>query len=106
MSDVFSTVVSPLVAFRLAEEQACAGYLKARKALVSLAARVESLSQLVREYPKRSDYRAVLGQLMGSKYDAEQRTRLAWQRWQQAQVRADAFWAASSKTSVPVLVAA
>lgn len=105
MSEVKITM-SPLAAFRLAEEQACGGYLKARKAMVRLAAQVASIAQLVREHPSRADYRAVLGQLVGRQLDAEQRTRLAYQRWQRAQFRADAFWAASNKAGSPVLVAA
>ncbi|MDX8146406.1 hypothetical protein SK854_30130 [Lentzea sp. BCCO 10_0061] len=99
-------VASPLTALRLAEEQACAGYLDARKALVSLAARVASLTLLVGQYPARADYRKVLGEVMGNKVDAELRTGLAWRRYQNAQVRADAFWAASNKAGAPVLVAA
>lgn len=105
MSTVTS-IVSPLAAFRLAEEQACGGYLKARKALVRLAAQVASISLLVQEHPTRADYRTVLGQLMGRKFDAEQRTRLAYQRWQRAQLRADAFWSAANKAGAPVLVEA
>ncbi|WP_329793566.1 hypothetical protein V1227_17050 [Lentzea sp. DG1S-22] len=105
MSEV-NYIASPLAALRLAEEQACAGYLKARKAMVRLATQVASIGQLVKENPKRTDYRTALGQLTGRHFDAEQRTRLAWQRWQRAQVRADAFWAASNKAGAPVLAAA
>lgn len=99
-------VASPLTALRLAEEQAAASYLTARKAMIRAAARVASVGQLVKERPNRADYRKALGQLMGRQFDAEQRTRLAWERWQRAQVRADAFWAASNKAGAPVLVAA
>lgn len=100
------TTVPALTAFRLAEEQACGGYLMARKAMVRLAAQVASIAQLVREHPNRTDYRTVLGQLVGKQIDAEQRTRLAWQLWQRAQRRADAFWTASNKAGAPVAVAA
>ncbi|GLZ36349.1 hypothetical protein Lesp02_85360 [Lentzea sp. NBRC 105346] len=105
MSEV-NSVMSPLAAFRLAEEQACAGYLKARKSMIRLAAQVASISQLVKERPNRADYRVALGQLMGRHFDAEQRTRLAYDRWQRAQVRADAFWTASNKAGTPALMAA
>lgn len=105
MSEIKS-FATPLAAFRLAEEQACAGYLKARKAMVRLAAQVASIGQLVKENPNRVDYRTALGQLTGRHFDAEQRTRLAYQRWQRAQVRADAFWAASNKAGASVQVAA
>ena len=105
MSEV-KNIVSPLAVFRLAEEQACDGYLKARKSMIRLAAQVASISQLVKECPSRADYRAALGQLMGRHFDAEQRTRLAYQRWQQAQVRADAFWAVSNKAGAPMRMAA
>lgn len=105
MSEIKS-IVSPLVAFRLSEEQACAGYLKARKAMVRLAAQVASIGQLVKEQPDRADYRTALGQLIGRHFDAEQRTRLAWQCYQRAQFRADAFWAAMNKAGAPVPVAA
>ena len=99
-------VASPLTALRLAEEQACAGYLTARKAMIQTAALVASIGQLVRERPNRADYRAALGHVTGKHFDAMERTRLAWERWQRAQVRADAFWAASNKAGAPVLVAA
>ncbi|MET9231402.1 hypothetical protein [Lentzea sp. NPDC003310] len=89
----------PLAAFRLAEEQACAGYLVARKAMVRLAARMASISQLVRENPTRADYSAALAHVRGLHGDAVERTRLAWQRWNRAQVRSDAFWAATNQTT-------
>ncbi|MGZ3147276.1 hypothetical protein ACVDFE_35850 [Lentzea chajnantorensis] len=92
-------VVSPLVAFRLYEEHTCAGYLKARKAMVRLSARVASLSQLVRERPDRIDYRTVLGELVGRQIDAEQRTRLAYERWQRAQRQSDMVWMAQAKAA-------
>ncbi|ANZ36869.1 hypothetical protein BBK82_13085 [Lentzea guizhouensis] len=96
-------VASPLTALRLAEEQACAGYLVARKSMVRAAALVASVSQLVRERPTRADYREVLGELMGRHFDAEQRVRLAYERWQRAQRRADAFWVASNMSGASVL---
>ncbi|RAS58891.1 hypothetical protein C8D87_11761 [Lentzea atacamensis] len=96
------SIVSPLAAFRLAEEQACAGYLKARKSMLHLATQVASISQLVRERPGRADYRAALGNVMGKHLDAQERTRLAYSRWQRAQRRADAFWSAANKAGAPV----
>lgn len=105
MSEVKSTV-SPLAAFRLAEERACAGYLVARKAMVRLTAQVASIGLLVRQYPAWADYRKRLGELVGQQVDAEQRATLAWQCYQRAQVRADAFWAAMNKAGAPVAAAA
>ena len=99
-------VASPLVALRLAEEQAAAGYLAARKAMIRAAGLVASVGQLVRERPNRADYRKALKELMGRHFDAEERTRLAWVNWQRAQVRADAFWTAANKASAPMRVAA
>lgn len=101
MSEV-KNVVSPLAALRLAEEQACAGYLEARRSLVRLAKQVASISQLVREQPGRADYRAALGGVMGQHFDAQERTRLAYSRWQRAQRRADAFWSAANKAGAAV----
>lgn len=99
-------VSSPLTALRLAEEQACEGYLTARKAMLRAATLVASISQMVREHPTKADYRTALGHVMGKHFDAVERTRLAYLRWQRAQVRADAFWTASNKAGAPVLVAA
>ncbi|MFJ8963663.1 hypothetical protein ACIRG5_30165 [Lentzea sp. NPDC102401] len=100
------TFSRPLAAFRLAEEQACMGYLTARKSMVRLASRVASIAQLVREHPTRADYRAALEHVKGLHVDAVDRTRLAWLRWQNAQVRSDAFWAASNEAGASVAVAA
>jgi hypothetical protein len=91
MSTITNTARA-LIALRLAEEQACAGYLMARKAMVGLAARSASMAQMVRERPTRVDYRAALNEVLGSYRAASDRTRLAYGRWQRAQVRADAYW--------------
>lgn len=99
-------VASPLTAFRLAEEQAAAGYLVARRAMIRAASLVASIGQLVKERPNRADYRAALGHAMSKQFDAEQRTRLAYEHWQRAQVRADAFWTASTGADAAVQVAA
>ncbi|GHH49231.1 hypothetical protein [Lentzea cavernae] len=104
MSEVKNFSV-PLAAFRQAEERACGGYLVARKAMIRLAARAASISQLVREHPTRADYRAALHHVKALHHDAVERTRLAWQRWNQAQIRSDAFWAATNQAAAPVAVA-
>jgi hypothetical protein len=74
--------------------------------MIRAASLVASIGQMVKERPNRADYRAALGHMMSRLFDAEQRTRLAYERWQRAQVRADAFWSASNKAGAPVAVAA
>lgn len=96
-------VASPLDALHLAELRACEGYLAARKSMVRAAALVASIGQMVRERPNSADYRKALGHVMGKHFDATERTRLAYERWQRAQVRADAFWTAANKAGAPVL---
>jgi hypothetical protein len=88
-------VDASLTALRLAEEQACARYLAARKAQIRLGARVGSLAQLVAEQPQRADYRAARDRVVEAHGDAVQRTRLAYLTWQRAQRRADAMWTAT-----------
>lgn len=92
-----NTGTPSLVALRLAEEKACAGYLAARQAMVTLASRVESVSQMVRERPGRADYRQVLADLVHKQGAARARTRLAYNLWQRAQLRTDALWSQSPK---------
>ncbi|WNV83232.1 hypothetical protein [Umezawaea sp. Da 62-37] len=87
-----SKTARSLIALRLAEEQACAGYLTARKAMLRLAAHLASMTQMVRERPTRVDYRAALNDVLNSYRAASNRTRLAYSRWQRAQLRADAYW--------------
>lgn len=81
-----------LVALRLAEEQACAGYLAARREMVRLAARVALVGRLVTEQPARPDFRAALATVATAHGVAVQRTDLAWTRWHRAQLRTDAHW--------------
>jgi hypothetical protein len=87
-----NNITRSLFALRLAEEQACAGYLTARKAMMSLAVRAASVAQMVRERPTRVDYRAALEDVLDAYRAASTRTRLAYGRWQRAQLRADAYW--------------
>lgn len=84
-----------LAAFRLSEERAAAGYLAARKAMVALAARVDSIRQLVTEQPLRADYRAALRTAETAHDDAVTRTALALDRWHAAQLRSDSHWTAT-----------
>lgn len=88
--------VSSLAAFRLSEERAAEGYLTARKAMVARAARVESVRQLVTEQPLRADYRAALRDAQSAHADAVERTELAFDRWQAAQLRTDSHWTATT----------
>ena len=83
-----------MTALRLAEERACAGYLAARKDMLRLRARVVTVGRLVTERP-RPDYHATLRTVATAHGAAVQRTRLAFERWQQAQLRADAQWTAT-----------
>jgi hypothetical protein len=80
-----------LTALRLAEEQACAGYV-ARKDQITLAGRVVSLHQLTVEQPRRSDYRNALICLASRYRDAKQRTITAYGRWVAAQLHTDGRW--------------
>ncbi|WP_020418544.1 hypothetical protein [Amycolatopsis sp. ATCC 39116] len=84
-----------LVALRLSEERAAEGYLAARREMVRLAARVASMRQLVAEQPARADYRAALREAQVAHGAAVERAGLAYQRWQRAQLRADAQWTAT-----------
>jgi hypothetical protein len=93
--------VPVLVALRLSEEQACAGYLTARRAMVRLARWAASLGQLVAEQPARRDYRTAWDLALAAYRDAALRTRLAWQCWQRAQHRCDAVWTATEGRQVP-----
>lgn len=82
-------------ALRLAEERACAGYLTARKTMIQLAADTASIGQMVREHPRRADYRTAFAWASRRHGDAVQRARLAYNRWQRAQLIADSYWSAS-----------
>lgn len=84
-----------LVAFRLSEEKAAAGYLAARREMVALAARVASVRQLVSERPARADYRAKLRAVQAAHGAAVARTGVAFERYHRAQLRADAHWTAT-----------
>jgi predicted house-cleaning NTP pyrophosphatase (Maf/HAM1 superfamily) len=81
-----------LTALRLAEEQACAGYVTARKDQITLAGQVVSLHQLTVEQPRRSDYRSALTCLASRYRDAKQRTITAYDRWVAAQLHTDEQW--------------
>lgn len=84
-----------LAALRLAEEHACGGYLAARKSMVALAVQAVSLSQLADQQPTRLDYRRARDRALGQYRDAAARTRLAYTRWQRAQIHSDAWWTAT-----------
>ncbi|QIZ33940.1 hypothetical protein [Saccharopolyspora sp. ASAGF58] len=82
-------------AFLLAEERACAGYLEARKAMAASARRLDSLNQLLAKRPNRLDYRRARDKEMSAYEAAVERTRLAWNSWQRAQLRSDEAWTAT-----------
>jgi hypothetical protein len=90
-----SNVDTTLMSLRVNEEQACAGYLAARKAQMSLARLTASLKQLVAEQPTRVDYRDAFYKALDGYNHAGQRTRLAYNRWLRAQLRTDARWTAT-----------
>jgi hypothetical protein len=92
--------------FRLAEEQACAGYLTARAAMVRWAGRAVSLGRLAAEQPQRADYRQAWAAAVAAHTDATVRTQTAWQLWQAAQLRTDAAWTATTGRAVPRTAAA
>ncbi len=81
-----------LTALYLAEEQACAGYVAARKDQIKLAGQVVSLHQLTVEQPRRADYRNALTCLAGRYRAAKQRTITAYDRWVAAQLHTDEQW--------------
>jgi hypothetical protein len=81
-----------LTALYLAEEQACAGYVVARKDQITLAGQVVSLHQLTVEQPRRADYRNALTGLASRYRAAKQRTSLAYDRWVAAQLHTDEQW--------------
>lgn len=81
-----------LTALRLSEEQACAGYLVARKAMVSAAARLASHRQLAAEQPARADYRKAYYRALEDYNAAADRTRLAYNVYIRSQIRTDARW--------------
>lgn len=87
-----SNVDTTLMAFRAQEERACAGYLAARKAMVTTAARLASYRQLVAEHPARVDYREAFYSALDAYNAAVARTRLAYNRYIRSQVRTDAQW--------------
>jgi hypothetical protein len=77
---------------RLSEERACAGYLAARKAMVTAGTRVLSLGRLVAEHPERADYRTSWFRARAAHSAALERTEIAYGRWLRAQLRTDAAW--------------
>jgi hypothetical protein len=81
-----------LMSLRLHEEQACAGYLAARKAMKFAAAHAASMRQLSLEQPTRVDYRNAFNKASGDFLAASERTQLAYDRWIRAQLRTDAHW--------------
>lgn len=92
VSVVGETVPSAaLIALRRYEEQACARYLIARKAMLRCATRAASLRQLVAERSGAS-YRAALTAAQEAYSAASERTRLAHGAWQRAQLLADSEW--------------
>jgi hypothetical protein len=92
-----------LAALRLREEQTCANYLDARKAMLTTGARAASLSQLVAEQPKRRDYRDAWNKALSTHEAAIQRTRLAWVSWQRVQRQYDAAWTATEGRNPRIL---
>lgn len=97
------TEETTLTALRLSEEKACAGYLAARKAMVTAAARLASHRQLAAEQPTRVDYRKAFYRALDAYNDAVARTRLAWNAYIRSQVRTDARWTATAGRSPRVL---
>lgn len=91
MSEIETTDLT-LTALYLAEEQACAGYVTARKAQMRLATRMASLYQLTVEQPCHAGYRAALIALGRQYRDARERTDLALTRWHEAQLCTDGRW--------------
>jgi len=81
-----------LVAFRLSEEQAAGRYLAARREMLRLRSQVTAIGRLVSQHPRRLDYRASLKAAATAHGAAVQRAELAYQRWQQAQLRSDSYW--------------
>jgi hypothetical protein len=81
-----------LMSLRVKEEQACAGYLAARRAMMNLARLTASLRQLSAEQPTRVDYRDAFYKALDDYNHAGQRTRLAYNRWVRAQLRTDSRW--------------
>jgi hypothetical protein len=91
-ADNASNVDTTLMSLRINEEQACAGYLAARKSMMYLAGRAASLRQLTLEQPKRVDYRDAFNKALSDFNHAGERTRLAYNRWVRAQLRTDSRW--------------
>jgi hypothetical protein len=85
---------SRLSALYVREEQACAGYLTARKAMTHAAARLASHRRLADEQPQRVDYRQAFYQALETFNDAVKRTEIAYTRYLNAQVRTDTCWTA------------
>lgn len=90
--NVVSTVDTTLIALRAKEEQACAGYLAAHKAMKHAVMRAASMRQLSLQQPSRVDYREAYNKALDDFNAACERTRLAYNRWQRAQLRYDARW--------------
>lgn len=88
-----------LVALRLAEEQACAGYLAARRVMVERAGRVALLRSLTSKNPTRMDYRLESSRAVEAHVEAAARTSAAWSSWQRAQFRTDQHWTATAGRS-------
>ncbi|WP_346056017.1 hypothetical protein [Amycolatopsis dongchuanensis] len=51
-----------------------------------------AIGRLVSQHPRRLDYRASLRSVATAHGAAVQRVRLAYDRWQQAQLRSDSHW--------------
>jgi hypothetical protein len=90
--NVKSTVDTTLMSLRLKEEQACAGYLAAHKAMKYAAVRAASMRQLSMQQPTRVDYRDAAYKASDDFNAACERTRLAYNRWIRAQLRTDSRW--------------
>jgi hypothetical protein len=87
-----TNVDTTLMSLRIHEEQACAGYLAARRAMMALARLTASLRQLCAEQPSRVDYRDAFYKALDDYNHAGARTRLAYNRWIRAQLRTDSRW--------------
>ncbi|WP_435061905.1 hypothetical protein [Amycolatopsis thermoflava] len=83
---------SALTALRLAEEEAAGRYLAARREMLRLRSQVTAIGRLVSQHPRRLDYRASLRTVATAHGAAVQRVQLAYERWQQAQLRSDSYW--------------
>lgn len=92
LSPVPADVDQTLTALRLKEEQECAGYLAAHKAMRVTAAHTASMRHLAVAHPNRLDYVAALDKALANFQAATERTELAYADYQRAQMAYDVQW--------------